>query len=273
MKVVILAGGLGTRLSEETEMRPKPMVEIGDMPILWHIMKMYSHQGFNDFIILTGYKSHMIKDFFINYYAHYSDLTVDLAANQVSVHSHRSENWKVTILYTGRDTMTGGRLKRAENYIGRERFMLTYGDGVSDLDFLKLLSHHERTGGLATVTAVQPAGRFGSLSIDSADGVSSFREKAGGDGTWMSGGFFVMEPGVFDYLPPDDPDVILEDKPLRRLASDGKLNAYRFQGYWKSMDTLWDKMQLTDLLASGQAPWVKWQSPGMARHTRAGLKL
>ena len=259
MKVVILAGGLGTRLSEETGLRPKPMVEIGGKPILWHIMKTYSHWGFNEFVILTGYKSHIIKDFFINYYAQYSDLTVDMVNNSVEFHNVRAEPWKVTMLYTGPDTMTGGRLLRAKDFLRGERFMLTYGDGVSDIDIPELIRSHEASGKLATLTAVRPTGRFGVLRIGGDGAVERFSEKTDSDGVWINGGFFVMESGVFDYLTDGDA-TILERKPLERLTADCQLNAYKHNRFWRAMDTLLDKNQLTDMWVNGTAPWVLWES-------------
>jgi glucose-1-phosphate cytidylyltransferase len=259
MKVVILAGGYGTRLSEETGLRPKPMVEIGGRPILWHIMKTYSYWGFNDFLILTGYMSHVIKDFFINYYARYSDITVDMAANSVEIHRHRSEPWKVTMLYTGQDTMTGGRLSKAKSFLEGERFMLTYGDGVSDVNIPELIKNHEKAGKCVTLTSVRPAGRFGALDIEADGGVASFKEKPDGDGAWINGGFFVMEPAVFDYLRDGD-KTVLERSPLENLAKDGRLNAYKHTGFWRAMDTLKDKNDLTALWTAGKAPWALWLS-------------
>jgi glucose-1-phosphate cytidylyltransferase len=258
MKVVILAGGLGTRLSEETDLRPKPMVEIGGKPILWHIMKIYSYWGFNDFVILTGYKSHVIKDFFVNYYARYSDMTVDLADNTVEYHNVRSEPWRVTMLYTGPDTMTGGRLLRAREFLGGERFMLTYGDGVGDIDVPNLIRCHETAGKLVTVTAVRPGGRFGVMRVSGNGAVESFSEKPEGDGAWINGGFFVMEPRVFDYLGDGD-DTVLERKPFETLVGDGCFNAYRHTGFWHAMDTLLDKNRLTDMWVSEEAPWAFWE--------------
>lgn len=257
MKVVILAGGLGTRLSEETDLRPKPMVEIGGKPILWHIMKIYSHYGFNDFIILSGYKSHVIKDYFVNYYNRYSDITVDMSNNSVEVHKTRNEPWKVTILYTGKDTMTGGRIKKAKDYIGNEPFMLTYGDGVSDINIAELLDFHKKSGKIATVTAVQPSGRFGALNINHDDEVVSFSEKPVGDGNWINGGFLVCQPEIFDYIPDGD-DVIFERKPLESMSLDNQLNAYKHKGFWRPMDTLKDKIDLTDMWQNLQAPWKIW---------------
>lgn len=257
MKVVILAGGLGTRLSEETELKPKPMVEIGGRPILWHIMKTYSHYGFNDFIILTGYKSHVIKDYFINYYTRYSDITVDMANNSLEIHQHRNEPWKVTMLYTGQDTMTGGRIKKAQDYIGNERFMLTYGDGVSDVNIKDLVAFHEKSGKLATMTAVQPSGRFGALVIKDEVEITSFMEKPKGDESWINGGFFVLEPEVFDYIKDGD-STIFERSPLENLAKQGQLNAFKHGGFWRPMDTLRDKIELTNMWQNNTAPWSVW---------------
>ena len=257
MKVLILAGGLGSRLSEETVLKPKPMVEIGGHPILWHIMKIYSYYGFNDFVILTGYKSHIIKDYFVNYYQQYSDLTVDLSTNTVSIHKTRQEPWKVTMLYTGQNTLTGSRIKKAKDYIGNERFLLTYGDGVSDVDINALLKSHEKAGRLATVTAVRPSGRFGAIAIEPTNQVTSFMEKPKGDGGWINGGFFVCEPQVMDYIGEGD-QVTFEREPLENLAQKGQLNAYKHNGFWQPMDTVKDKMQLTDLWESNKAPWKKW---------------
>jgi len=257
MKVVILAGGFGTRLSEETNLIPKPMVEIGGRPILWHIMKVYSYWGYNEFVILTGYKSHVIKDYFINYYTRYSDITVDMKDNTVELHNHRTEPWKVTMLYTGQNNMTGGRLLAAKNFIGKERFMLTYGDGVSDINIPELMKLHESAGKYVTLTAVRPGGRFGALDIKDDGTIASFNEKPEGDGAWINGGFFVMEPNVFDYLT-DDKDTILERKPLETLAGEGRLNAYKHTGFWQAMDTLKDKNDLTDMWTKGTAPWTLW---------------
>jgi glucose-1-phosphate cytidylyltransferase len=257
MKVIILAGGLGTRLSEETSIIPKPMVEIGGRPILWHIMKIYSYWGFNEFVILTGYKSHIIKDYFINYYTRYSDITVDMKNNVVELHKHRTEPWKVSMLYTGSDTMTGGRLLAAKDFIGKERFMLTYGDGVSDININELIKSHESAGKYVTLTSIQPSGRFGALDIKNNGAITSFKEKPDGDGMWVNGGFFVMEPDVFDYLTEGN-DTILEKKPLEALAKDGQLNAYKHSGFWRSMDTLKDKNDLTALWQEDAAPWSLW---------------
>lgn len=257
MKVLILAGGVGSRLSEETVLKPKPMVEIGGHPILWHIMKMYSHYGFNDFVILTGYKSHVIKEYFVNYYQRYSDITVNMVTNEVTVHQTRQEPWTVTMLYTGQDTMTGGRIKKAAAYIGNEPFLLTYGDGVSDVDIPATIAAHKKSGKLITMTAVKPSGRFGALSIDENNTITSFQEKPKGDGAWINGGFFVCEPQVLDYI---KGDVYFEQAPLEKLAKDGQLHAYKHNGFWQPMDTLKDKKLLTDLWYSGQAPWKKWEN-------------
>ena len=257
MKVLILAGGLGTRLAEETELKPKPMVEIGGYPILWHIMKIYSYYGYNDFIILTGYKSHIIKDYFINYYNRYSDITVNMRDNSVELHKTRNEPWKVTMLYTGQETMTGGRVKRARNYVGNEPFMLTYGDGVADIDLNELVKAHHDSLKIVTMTAVMPTGRFGAINIDHDNNISSFLEKPHGDGAWINGGFFVCQPELFDYLTEGD-DTILERTPFETLARSGKLNAYKHQGFWQPMDTLKDKNMLTDLWTAECAPWAKW---------------
>lgn len=257
MKVVILAGGLGTRLSEETELRPKPMVEIGGRPILWHIMKSYSHFGFNDFIILTGYKSHIIKDYFINYYTRYSDITVDMSNNSVEIHQHRNEPWKVTMLYTGPDTMTGGRIKKAQSYLKDKPFLLTYGDGVSDVDINELIKFHNRSGKIATMTSIQPSGKFGAINIDDEGHVSSFLEKPKGDGAWINGGFFVCKPEIFDYIEDSD-NVIFEKEPLENLAKANQLNAFKHHGFWRAMDTLKDKNELTAMWLTGKAPWALW---------------
>ncbi len=257
MKIIILAGGFGTRLSEETKLIPKPMVEIGGKPIIWHIMKIYSYYGFNDFIVLTGYKSHVIKDYFVHYYQQYSDITVDMANNSVEIHKMQTEPWKVTMLYTGQNTMTGGRIKRAQEYIGNEPFMLTYGDGVADIDVAKLIEHHKQSGKYCTLTAVKPSGKFGALDIQKDGTINSFQEKPDGDGNWINGGFMVCEPQVFDYIKDGD-STIFERAPLENLAREGQLNAYKHKGFWKPMDTLNDKNQLTDMWIKNEAPWAKW---------------
>lgn len=258
MKVVILAGGLGTRLSEETELKPKPMVEIGGKPILWHIMKIYSFYGFNEFIILTGYKSHVIKDYFINYYNRYSDVTVDMNNNTVEVHKTRNEPWKVTMLYTGQDTMTGSRIKKAQKYIGNESFLLTYGDGVSDVNINELIKCHKASKKAITMTAVQLQGRFGALVIKDDNVITSFMEKPKGDESWINGGFFVCENEVFDYIDENSDNIVFERKPLENLAKDNKLNAYKHSGFWKPMDTLRDKIDLTNMWQNDKAPWAIW---------------
>jgi glucose-1-phosphate cytidylyltransferase len=233
------------------------MVEIGGRPILWHIMKIYSYWGFNEFIILTGYKSHIIKEFFIDYYMRYSDVSIDMEANRVEIHETRTEPWKVTVLYTGQDTMTGGRLLRAKDFIGAERFMLTYGDGVADINIPKLIECHDKTGKIATLTAVRPVGRYGVLNIDDSGSVRAFNEKNECENDWINGGFFVMENGIFDYLSDGD-KTILERKPLETIAADSQLNAYKHEGFWRPMDTLKDKNELTELWLPGHAPWAMW---------------
>ncbi len=258
MKVVILAGGFGTRLSEETKLIPKPMVEIGGKPILWHIMKIYSHYGFNDFIILTGYKSHVIKDYFINYYNRYSDITVDMANNSVQIHRMQTEPWKVTMLYTGQNTMTGSRIKKAQEYIGKEPFLLTYGDGVADVNIEKLIQNHKNSKKLCTMTAVQLSGRFGALVIKDNDMITSFMEKPKGEESWINGGFFVCENEVLNYIRENDNNVIFEKEPLENLAKDNQLNAYKHFGFWKPMDTLREKEELTDMWQKEKAPWAIW---------------
>lgn len=258
MKVIILAGGLGTRLSEETNLIPKPMVEIGGRPILWHIMKIYSYWGFNDFVILTGYKSHIIKEYFINYYTRYSDITIDMATNAVEIHNHRTEPWKVTMLYTGPDTMTGGRLAKAKDFIGNEPFLMTYGDGVSDVNIKELVSFHQKSKKIATLTSIQPKGKFGALDIKENGMVTTFTEKPKGDGTWINGGFFVLEPEVFNYINPCN-STVFEKEPLENLAKDGELNTYKHLGFWKAMDTLKDKNDLTKMWLDNTAPWALWK--------------
>ncbi len=257
MKAVILAGGFGTRLSEETGVRPKPMVEIGEKPILWHIMKIYSAHGIDDFIICLGYKGHMIKEFFSNYALHRSDVTFDLRNNNMQIHQNGTEPWKVTLIDTGDSSMTGGRLKRVEKFIGNETFCMTYGDGVSDLDISELIAFHQSQKTLATLTAVKPPGRFGAFKLDdSQDKILSFKEKPKGDGAWINGGFFILQPQVLKYIEGDA--TVFEKEPLRNLAHDGQLAAYRHDGFWQSMDTLRDKMLLEDLWQRGAPPWKKW---------------
>lgn len=257
MKTLLLAGGFGTRLSEETELRPKPMVEIGGRPILWHIMKLYSNYGFNDFIVLLGYKGYYIKEYFANYFLHQSDVTIDLGKNQVEILNSTSEPWRITLLDTGANTMTGGRVLRAKAYVGDEPFMLTYGDGVCDVDFNALLATHREHGKAMTMTSVQPDGRFGTFEADETGAVSRFLEKPRGDGSWINGGFFVCEPRVFDYFREGDATV-LEQSPMQDLAADGELHAYRHHGFWKCMDTLRDKQELNQMWASDSAPWRTW---------------
>jgi glucose-1-phosphate cytidylyltransferase len=256
MKVVILAGGFGTRISEESENKPKPMIEIGGKPILWHIMKIYSSHGFDDFLVCCGYRGYVIKEYFHHYYMHQSDVTFDLGENTAEYHSSASERWRVTLVDTGLDTMTGGRIKRVQPYIGDETFMLTYGDGVSDLDIDDLLDFHRRSGRLATLTAVRPKGRFGALDIGERHAVSSFAEKPRGEGDRINGGFFVCEPGVFDYI--RDDATAWEREPLEALAREGQLGAYEHEGFWQSMDSLRDKTELERLWAVGAAPWKAW---------------
>lgn len=252
MKCVILAGGLGTRISEETSLRPKPMVEIGGKPILWHVMKIYSAHGINDFIICAGYRGYVIKEYFANYFLHMSDVTFDMRDNSMEVHQKHAEPWKVTIVDTGENTMTGGRLKRVAPYIGSETFCFTYGDGVSDIDISATLKLHRNNRRLATVTAVQPPGRFGMLDLE-GDAVSGFIEKPEGDGGWINGGFFVLEPRVIDLIADDS--TIWEREPLQRLAAENQLSAYIHRGFWQPMDTLRDKLLLEDLWSKGTTPW------------------
>lgn len=256
-KVVIFAGGLGTRLSEETDIKPKPMVEIGGKPILWHIMKRYSAYGFNDFVICLGYKGHLIKEYFTNYFMHQSDVTIDIAKNTTEIHNNNCEPWKVTLVDTGLYAMTGARLKKIRKYVGDKTFMLTYGDGVSDVDIKKLFEFHKSHGKIATVTAVQPEGKFGALTIDENNSILSFREKPKGDGAWINGGFFVLEPKIFDYI--DDGDQITwENEPIKKIISDGQLKTYKHIGFWKCMDTLNDKYVLNGLWETGNIHWLKW---------------
>jgi len=257
LKVVLLAGGLGTRISEESMLKPKPMIEIGGKPILWHIMKLYSHYGFNDFVILLGYKSYVIKEYFANYFLHQSDVTIDLKNNGMEIHNNSSEPWKVTLLDTGLSTMTGGRIKRAQKFIGDESFMLTYGDGVSDIDIRNLVEFHRTHDGAVTMTSVQPEGRFGALDIEKDGQVSSFVEKPKGDGHWINAGFFVCDSKVFDYLKDGD-STIFEQAPLKNLAKDGEINAYKHTGFWKPMDTLRDKNNLNEMYDEDRAPWKVW---------------
>ncbi|MBK9284212.1 MAG: glucose-1-phosphate cytidylyltransferase [Sphingobacteriaceae bacterium] len=259
MKVVILAGGLGTRLSEETDLRPKPMIEIGGKPILWHIMKLYSHYGYNEFVICCGYKAYVIKEYFANYFLHQTDVTFDLANNKMTVHNSGSENWKVTLVDTGVNTNTAGRIKRIQSYLNNEPFMLTYGDGVSNVDIKALVEFHKKSGKLATLTSIQLPGRFGNLNMDATGNVSSFQEKPIGDGMWINGGFFVMEPGIFKYLEGNMDDIQWEKKPLVEIANDKQLTAFKHNGFWKCMDALRDKIELEELWQSGKADWQIWK--------------
>lgn len=258
MKVVIFAGGFGTRISEETGVKPKPMVEIGGMPILWHIMKIYSAFGLNEFIICCGYKGENIKEYFANYYLRKSDVTFDLRQNQIEIHACKAESWKVTLVDTGQETMTGGRLKRVKDYIGNDTFCLTYGDGVSDINIKKLIDFHKKNKVLATLTAVQPPGRFGTIVLhENQNIIEHFKEKEKGDGAWINGGFFVLEPSVIDYIGGDE--ISWEREPLEAIAGEQQLGAYRHGGFWQPMDTLRDKMYLEKLWASGDAPWKIWE--------------
>jgi glucose-1-phosphate cytidylyltransferase len=257
MKAIILAGGLGTRISEETDFKPKPMITIGGMPILWHIMKIYSHHGINDFIVCCGYKGYVIKEYFANYFLHMSDVTFDMSENRMTVHNQKAEPWKVTLVDTGDDTMTGGRLKRVASYIQDEDiFCLTYGDGLSDVNITELIAFHKAQNVKATVTAVLPPGRFGALDV-AGDRVNSFREKPQGDGANVNGGFFVLSKKVIDYISGDK--TIWERGPIERLAKEGELAAYQHGGFWQPMDTLRDRLRLEDLWQSGKAPWKVWQ--------------
>ena len=257
MKAVILAGGLGTRLSEATNLIPKPMVEIGGKPILWHIMKTYSTYGINDFVICCGYKAYIIKEYFANYFCHHSDITVDLSNGKIEVHHVPDEKWKVTCIDTGLNTMTGGRIKRIQEYIGNETFLLTYGDGVTDLDITDTIAKHKEAGSVISVTVYQPNGKFGALDIDSNGLVKSFQEKPAGDGAWINAGFFVCEPEVFDYIANED-DIIFEREPLENLARDGKMISYKHRGFWKPMDTMRDCTELNEMWNGGKAPWKIW---------------
>jgi len=257
VKAVILAGGLGTRISEETHLKPKPMIEIGGMPILWHIMKSYSAHGINDFVVCCGYKGYLIKEYFANYFLHMSDVTFDMANNRMQVHQHKAEPWRVTLVDTGDDTLTGGRLMRVSDYVRDEEvFCFTYGDGVSDVDITAQLAFHKKHGKLATVTAVQPPGRYGALNMDGAS-VRGFVEKPKGDGGWINGGFFMLSPKCLDYIEGDMSS--WEGEPLARIAEDGQLMAFEHQGFWQPMDTLRDKNQLEELWQTGRAPWKCWE--------------
>ena len=257
MKAVILAGGFGTRISEESAVRPKPMIEIGEKPILWHIMKIYSSFGINDFIVCCGYKGYSIKEYFARYYLHGADVTFDLAKQSVEVHRDDSEPWRITCVETGLNTMTGGRLRRVRRFLDDETFCMTYGDGVGDVDIKSLVAFHRAQGTLATLTAVQPPGRFGAFTLEADDSrVPHFREKPVGDGAWINGGYFVLEPGVLDYI--DDEATVWERDPMERLSKEGQLSAFKHAGFWQPMDTLRDKHLLEDLWQSGKAPWKSW---------------
>ena len=258
MKVVLLAGGFGTRISEESHLKPKPMIEIGGQPILWHIMKEYSSYGFNEFVICAGYKQQVIKEYFANYYLHRSDITFDFTAqNEMVVHNNVAEPWKVSIVDTGLNTMTGGRIKRVRDYIGNDTFMLTYGDGVCDINIKELYDFHKKSGKLATMTAIQPGGRFGTLDIDESNTIERFSEKRKEDGGWINGGYMVIEPQVIDYI--DGDQTVFEREPLERLAAEGQLQAYKHDGFWQCMDTLRDKNLLEELLEQNKAPWKIWE--------------
>jgi glucose-1-phosphate cytidylyltransferase len=257
MKVVILAGGFGTRLSEETVLRPKPMIDIGEKPILWHIMKLYSHFGYNDFVICLGYKGYVIKEYFANYFLHQSDVTFDLSNNKMSIHNSASEPWTVTLVDTGEGSMTGGRIKRIKKFVNNEPFLLTYGDGVGDVNINELVKFHRSKNKLVTVTAVQPSGRFGALTLSPSNDVSQFTEKPKGDGAWINGGFFVCEPGIFDYI--DNDLSVWEKEPMEKIAVANQMAAFIHEGFWKPMDTLRDKKDLDNLCLSGKAPWELWK--------------
>ena len=256
MKAIILAGGLGTRLSEETTSKPKPMVEIGSRPVLWHIMKLYSYHGVNDFIVCLGYKGFIIKEYFANYFLHMSDVTFDMANNKMEIHEANAEPWRVTLVDTGENVMTGGRMKRVASYIGEDNFCFTYGDGVADVNIKELIKFHKTQGTLATVTSVQPPGRFGELDITHGK-ITAFKEKPQGDGASISGGFFILSPRVLDYIKNDN--TVWEKEPLEKLANEGQLSAYQHNGFWQPMDTLRDKIMLDELWASGKAPWKVWK--------------
>jgi glucose-1-phosphate cytidylyltransferase len=256
MKAIILAGGLGTRISEESHLKPKPMIEIGGRPILWHIMKIYSHYGINDFVICLGYKGYVIKEYFANYFLHMSDVTFDMSENRMEVHQRHAEPWRVTLVETGQETLTGGRLRRVREYVGNDSFCFTYGDGVADIDIAKLIAFHRSKGKLATLIAIQPPGRYGAINIDESQ-VTNFTEKPAGDGAWVNGGFFVLEPEVMDYVAGDQTS--WESEALVALSGRRNLAAYKHNGFWQAMDTLRDKNQLEELWQSGKAPWKVWE--------------
>ncbi|MEQ1525765.1 MAG: glucose-1-phosphate cytidylyltransferase [Gallionella sp.] len=255
MKAIILAGGLGTRISEETSVRPKPMIDVGGKPVLWHIMKTYSAHGINDFVVCCGYKGYVIKEYFANYFLHMSDVTFDMRNNKMEVHQQSAEPWRVTLVDTGETTMTGGRIKRVAEHIGDEDFCCTYGDGISDVNITELIKFHKQHGKLATLTATQPPGRFGALAL-SGNEVLNFQEKPHGDGSWINGGFFVLSPQVLNYIAGDE--TVWEREPMERLAKEGQIAAHFHSGFWQPMDTLRDKMHLEELWASGNAPWKTW---------------
>jgi len=257
MKALILAGGFGTRLSEETDLKPKPMLNIGGKPILWHIMKTYSYHGVNEFVILLGYKGYVIKEYFANYFLHQSDVTIDMSNGEMHIHNNSSEPWKVTLLDTGIHAMTGARVKKAKDHIGDKTFLLTYGDGVSDIDIGQTLKFHAKHKGILTMTSAQPEGGFGALRIDEDNQVTKFQEKPKGDGSWVNAGYFVCEPEVLDYISDDD-DVVFEQEPLRSIAQNGQIYTYKHEGFWMPMDTLRDKMKLNEMCDSGIAPWMVW---------------
>ena len=259
MKVLLLAGGFGTRLSEETDIRPKPMVEIGGKPILWHIMKTYSEYGFNDFVILLGYKGYFIKEYFANYFLHQSDVTINTKNGQMEIHNNSSESWKVTLLDTGLNSMTGGRIKRAEDYVGNEPFLLTYGDGVSDINIKELVEFHKSHGKAMTMTSAQPDGRFGALDIEKDNQVKAFKEKPKGDGSWINAGYFVCEPEVFNYITEGD-STVFEQEPLKNLAKNGEIYTYKHDGFWMPMDSLRDKIKLNEMCDNKAAPWMVWNN-------------
>ncbi len=256
MKAVILAGGLGTRISEESHLKPKPMITIGGKPIIWHIMKLYSHYGVNEFVICLGYKGYVIKEYFANYFLHMSDVTFDMANNKMEVHEQHAEPWKVTLVETGEDAQTGGRLKAVRDYVGDDTFCFTYGDGVSDINIAELIEFHKSHGKSATVTAIQPPGRYGALNIQDK-GVQNFQEKPAGDGAWINGGFFVLEPSVLELI--DNPETSWEAEPLEKLALDDELMAFKHNGFWQAMDTLRDKNHLEKLCRNANAPWKVWE--------------
>ncbi len=255
MKAVILAGGFGTRISEETQLKPKPLIEIGGMPLLWHIMKIYSSHGINDFIICCGYRGYLIKEYFANYSLHMSDVTIDIQKNEIKVHKKSAEPWKITLIDTGLNTMTGGRLKRIKEYLSDESFCFTYGDGLSDVNITELIKFHKKNKTLATVTAVQPPGRFGILNMKDTK-IVDFKEKPAGDHNWINGGYFVLEPSVIDYI--DDDTTVWEQEPLEKLAKEGQISAYQHTNFWQPLDTLREKNILEELWGSGNAPWKSW---------------